>query len=94
MHDDGDGWCGRTKRNARFEPKQINTIRECMLPYIGQVFKFRYAGHSDDDEDFSGQSRWIIDISEEYRLSDEAKGRWFPSEDLIDVVLNETTQNN
>lgn len=83
---DGDGWNGRHKRVARFEPKRLDNLRACMRPYIGQVFHFTYAGHSSGDEEFPGQSRWMIERAEdELRLSDEAQGRWFPSEDLVDV---------
>lgn len=85
MSDDGDGWLGRTERTARFQPKQMDTLRDCMLPYIGQVFHFTYAGHSVDDEPYPGQSRWTMDRAEDDRLSNEVKGKWFPSEDLEDI---------
>jgi hypothetical protein len=83
--EDGDGWLGRSKRHARFNPKNLETLRPCMKPLIGHVFDFTYASHSDEDEVFPGQSRWLMDRKHDHEIDEEARGRWFPSEDLVDV---------
>jgi hypothetical protein len=88
MTDDGDGWLGRTKRRAVFNPKDRSTLRPCMVPLIGRTFDFTYGGHSMEDETFPGQSRWMTDRKHDdeiKELSYEALGLWFPSEDLDDV---------
>jgi hypothetical protein len=83
--DDNDGWQGRFRRTAKFEPKRLDDLRDCMRPYIGRVFHFEYAGHSNDDDSYPGQSRWTIIWEEDRALDEDAQGRWFPSEDLVDV---------
>lgn len=82
------GWGGVTKRRAMFKPKNTSNLRPCMFALIGHIFDFTYAGHSEKDEAFPGQSRWLTDRkhdSEIDGLSHDALGLWFPSEDLEDV---------
>jgi len=68
---------------ARFDPKDRKTLRPCMIPLIGRTFEFDFAGTSDDDEPFPGQTRWMISRKHDPEIPDECKGRWFPFEDLV-----------
>jgi hypothetical protein len=72
---------------ARFEPKNLETLRPCMKPYIGQLLELEWAGTSDEDEAFPGQHRWMTLRSFEERtdMDEKARARWVPDEDLADV---------
>lgn len=84
-----DGWNGRTKRFALFQPVDMENLKPCMRPLIGRRFYFTYAGHGDGDEAYPGQSRWLFDRrhdAEIAQLSPDALGLWVPSEDLRDAL--------
>lgn len=67
---------------AKFQPKKLETLRPCMVSLIGKTFTWNYAGISDDNEAFPGQTRWMIAREHDAEIPDECKGRWAPEEDL------------
>lgn len=73
---------------ARFEPKNRETLRPCMVELIGREFNWEWVGTSDVDEPFPGQSRWMIERQHDAEIPDECKGRWCPREDLelVEIV--------
>lgn len=74
-------WHG-SKITARFVPKNLETLRECMKPLVGKIFEWEWMGTSDDDEPYPGQTRWLITRKHDPEIPDECKGRWAPFEDL------------
>ncbi len=71
-----------TKITARFNPKNIATLRFCMIGEIGKVYTWNYAGRSDDDEEYPGQTRWMPAREHDNEMSEECRGYWCPEEDL------------
>ena len=80
---------GPRRRIGIFRPKKIESVRECMLPLIGKQFEFEYAGTSDDDEMFPGQTRWVVARKHDPELDDDQIGRWLPDEDIESVNQQE-----
>lgn len=65
------------RRVARFKPIRTDDVRPEMRAFIGKSAEWHYAGHSDDDESYPGQSRWIT-------APGEGPPFWVPNEDLQD----------
>lgn len=68
---------------ARFEPKNRETLRPCMVPLIGRIFEWEWMGTSMANEDYPGQTRWMITRKHDPEIPDKCKGRWCPYEDLV-----------
>jgi hypothetical protein len=74
------GWKERRhgeKRIAAFRPKEVETVRPELLPLIGEVAEWRWAGQQGDDDKFPGQAIWNTDDA-------RFQGYWVPDEDLED----------
>ncbi len=67
---------------ARFQPKDTATLKPFMHSQIGKVYNWDYAGMSDDDEAFPGQTRWMPAREHDTEMPEECRGRWVPEEDL------------
>jgi hypothetical protein len=67
---------------ARFQPKRTDTLRECMKPYIGQVFEFQYLWTAEGWETYSGQGCWTMSHKYNNDLPLGVVGLWVPREDL------------
>lgn len=85
------------KRIARFNPKNLETLRPCMVPLIGRVFNFDFAGTGASDEPYPGQHRWTFSLEHYGELPNDCKGKWSPNEDLdpvseFDLMLAGTTK--
>lgn len=72
---------------ARFVPKNRETLRPGMEPYIGTDLELTWVGTSNDDEPFPRQHRWITtrEFEDRINMDNEARGRWIPNEDLEDI---------
>jgi hypothetical protein len=70
---------------ARFAPKNLETLRPCMVELIGRTFEWEWCGTGNDDETYPGQSRWLMARKHEAEIPDECFGRWVPFEDLEEV---------
>ncbi len=70
-------------RRARFSPKRVDTLRPSMGAHVGKVFRFDYAGLSDENEPYPGQWRWMFGREHDDELGGD-RGRWVPDEDLDD----------
>lgn len=80
---------GPWKRRGIFQPKIMDTLRPQMQTLIGHEFDLDYAGTSDDDEPYPGQTRWMIARNHDADLGSDQIGRWIPEEDIqfIDCTL-------
>lgn len=80
LGEDEIGWPVVTKWRATFRPKRLDNLRPELVPLIGEVAEWDYAGRSGDDEPYPGQWRW--------NTSDARwRGKWVPDEDLEPVAL-------
>jgi hypothetical protein len=70
---------------ARFQPKRTETLRECMLPYIGQVFEFQHVWTAEEGETYAGQGCWVMSPKYNDDLPRGVVGLWIPREDLEEL---------
>lgn len=83
--DDGEWfrfYIGPRKRRGVFRPKEMDTLRPCMIPLIGREFDFDWMGVSDNNERFPGQMRWMISRAHDDELDKDQVGLWMPDEDI------------
>lgn len=69
---------GLYKRTGTFKPKIMETLRPCMLPLVGKIFEWDFAGFADNDET---QTAWTFDRKHDQELNG-AKYFWIPAEDI------------
>lgn len=72
---------GPYSRRGTFRPKRVDNLRPEVSVLIGRALLWRFAGVSDDDEAYPGQSRWMPDRSHDDELGPAAM-YWSPEEDI------------
>jgi len=67
---------------ARFNPKHLDTLRECYKPIIGQIFEWECCGAMEKGV-YAGQSIWFMCRHHLPALPNRECGHhWIPIEDL------------
>ncbi len=78
-------FAGSYRRRAKVLPKNLATLRPACVPMIGKVYNFRWAG-SGEGTQFPTQQVWVPAIEHDHEIPPDARGLWFPDEDLQDVT--------
>ena len=82
---------------ARFRPKQEKTLKEQMVPYIGEVLELYKGWYIEREEGqsscYAGQWLWLV-VSSNRKISQlwvpqEDIGEWCPTPDTPEEVMEE-----
>ena len=74
-------YSGPLRRRGTFRPKRMDTLRPEVSGLIGRTLLWTFAGVSEADETYPGQSRWMPDRSHDDELG-SAAAYWAPEEDI------------
>jgi hypothetical protein len=75
-------YTGPHEKIGVFQPKNIATLRPCMLPLIGLEFSWVFAGVQDADMAFPDQTCWMTGRDHDAELTVEQRTKWVPDEDI------------
>ena len=70
-----------TKRVGIFKPKNLETLKVGLVPFIGQTMEVSYLWVCDEDEMFAGQVAWGLPDD----VGRAADAFWAPDEDFLFV---------